>query len=524
MSEVDVQPVLRCKQCNKPFDKQSTLKRHGYYCRSRGSGSTTRSRSCICCARAKARCDNKLPICSRCITKATECRYPTNSSRNTVSRTHGSDNTSTEWRERDVSLVIDPPGIENCRDANNHDVILNTTFALTDPEFGNLGMNWGDSSIDFTSFLTPQLNDISAQNGSSRRSSLAHRPMSSTDEVVHVRPTGASLKAAIPLLPNCAPRLLIRRPSVRAGVRGITNLISHTLKSYPLMMMRQNTLPPYIHSRMMSCYVDDNHLNPLSNCINLVHMISHEVKGGRRLFWENVRLECERICEEHQRLNKWELLTAMQAISIYILIRLDEGETDHNNLDFLLLAAVTVNFVPLLLSYLGSDDIMQVIATQLTGNDTTCSNGLEINWENWIFEESRRRDTILEINQTKRLSVVYRIVNMLVYFEPAARCDMPADLILAPLPGGKNLWEAQDESIWKVESQREPGVQTAFGLAVDGRLVKLGDDRLDSGDKMLLHTTLNTRAPSRIAANWEEWCSGMDGFGGLVMLAASLMV
>jgi hypothetical protein len=24
--------------------------------------------------------------------------------------------------------------------------------------------------------------------------------------------------------------------------------------------------------------------------------------------------------------------------------------------------------------------------------------------------------------------------------------------------------------------------------------------------------------------NWEEWCSGMDGFGGLIMLAASMIV
>lgn len=32
----------------------------------------------------------------------------------------------------------------------------------------------------------------------------------------------------------------------------------------------------------------------------------------------------------------------MQALSIYILIRLDEGETEHNNLDFLILAAMGV--------------------------------------------------------------------------------------------------------------------------------------------------------------------------------------
>lgn len=36
----------------------------------------------------------------------------------------------------------------------------------------------------------------------------------------------------------------------------------------------------------------------------------------------------------------------MQALSIYILIRLDEGETDHNDFDSLLLATVTVGLAP----------------------------------------------------------------------------------------------------------------------------------------------------------------------------------
>ena len=41
-------------------------------------------------------------------------------------------------------------------------------------------------------------------------------------------------------------------------------------------------------------------------------------------------------------MNKWELLAAMQALSIYILVRLDEGEMEHNNFDYLLLATVVV--------------------------------------------------------------------------------------------------------------------------------------------------------------------------------------
>lgn len=45
---------------------------------------------------------------------------------------------------------------------------------------------------------------------------------------------------------------------------------------------------------------------------------------------------------QHLKLTKWELLAAMQALSIYVLIRIGEGETDHNNFDVLLVKAVTV--------------------------------------------------------------------------------------------------------------------------------------------------------------------------------------
>jgi len=112
---------------------------------------------------------------------------------------------------------------------------------------------------------------------------------------------------------------------------------------------------------------------------------------------------------------------------------------------------------------------------------------------------------------------------MIVYFEPAALCDLQTDLILAPLPTRKQLWEAGDEFTWKAESEREPGAQTDFGLAANGELVKLDEGQSYGCHEVLLHKSLGSRTQSRNTANWEEWCSGMDGFGGLVMLAASLI-
>lgn len=123
-----------------------------------------------------------------------------------------------------------------------------------------------------------------------------------------------------------------------------------------------------------------------------------------------------------------------------------------------------------------------------------------------------------------RLGVVYRVVNMLVYFDPVAMCDLPNDLVLAPLPAKRQLWEASDEFAWKIESQQELGVQVAFGLASDGNVVRLDEGRLSCSDAWMSRQASDAERPSRYAANWEDWCSGMDGFGGLVMLAASLVV
>jgi hypothetical protein len=60
---------------------ESTLKRHGYYCRLRNENLTPRIRSCTVCARRKLRCDHQQPACTRCLTQGIECFYPPSSSR-----------------------------------------------------------------------------------------------------------------------------------------------------------------------------------------------------------------------------------------------------------------------------------------------------------------------------------------------------------------------------------------------------------------------------------------------------------
>lgn len=104
-------------------------------------------------------------------------------------------------------------------------------------------------------------------------------------------------------------------------------------------------------------------------------------------------------------------------------------------------------------------------------------------------------------------------------------CEIPTGLLIAPLPAKRQLWEAGDELTWKMECQKESGIQTTFGLATDGEIIRLEEDRLSSDDLWPSSRPIDSgTAPLRRSESWEDWCSGLDGFGGLVMLAASLVV
>jgi hypothetical protein len=174
--------------------------------------------------------------------------------------------------------------------------------------------------------------------------------------------------------------------------------------------------------------------------------------------------------------------------------------------------------------------------TDITGN-TQCvlaDHGLEKDWTEWIYEESRRRSASLSLsppleyidtNSTKRLGVIYHALDMLVYFERSSSCKLQVDLILAPLPAKKQLWEASDALNWKTEFARNSDTRTAFGLAANGELVTLDEGQLYCCNDRLSYKPLNAKDPSNSAvSNWGEWCADMDGLSGLIMLAASLIV
>ncbi|KAI8942366.1 hypothetical protein NX059_000441 [Plenodomus lindquistii] len=510
--------VLWCGQCNKPFTKHSALKRHGYYCRSNTRAPVPRRRSCAACAQAKTGCDNALPACSRCAQKGITCYYPSKSAakrRETV-QTRRAVSTGPHNVHRNQANTTIPAVREQAHGFEQMTPASDSPILFT-------GMDWNLDDITITAlgdFMhpTPQSTLLSTTTSSSPAVTYptsvpppAVLPDASNAE--HTRqsqqksPSPLLLDFSISPVPSPNVRSMVQRPKIHAGADRAASLIFFTLKSYPL-MLRQNTLPPFIHPSYVSFTDEGTTTEPLENCITLMHMMASGVKGSRKLFWRNVRQECERICVQNQSLNRWELLGAMQALSIYVLIRLDEGETEHNNLDHLLERAVI-----LIAMQLSHDDF------DCSTHHVTCSSRSESNWQDWTYKESRRR-----------LAVIYRILNKLIFFEPAAMCDMPAEFVIAPLPGKRQLWEAKNVEEWKLQSQNEVHEQVSYALAADGKIVKLNQGRLSCRDAWLPYTPFNEetasqdheRMTSSSATLWAEWCSGMDSMGGLIMLAASM--
>ncbi|KAG6364544.1 hypothetical protein INS49_006145 [Diaporthe citri] len=269
-------------------------------------------------------------------------------------------------------------------------------------------------------------------------SALTFQTTASDAQTYHTQDSLDFSSSPIPRTPSVVVPSLIRRPKTQPRTQRTANLILHNLKSYPLMIQHHNDLPPFIHKSLISSNFEDADMESLTNCLSLVHMLNGGGQAGRKLFWKNVQMECERLSAEHLNLSKWELLSAIQALTM--------------------------------------------------------------------------------------LGVVYRVLNMLIYFDPAAMCYLPDDLVLAPLPARRQLWEAGDESAWRGKRHKgPPGAQVSFGLAAGGEVVRLDEGRLSCGDACVSPRRASDAAGPDPSPGWEEWCSGMDGFGGLVMLAASLL-
>lgn len=265
---------------------EATLKRHGYYCRTRkGHSSGVRTRSCLACARAKARCDTKTPGCSRCTAKGLHCKYP-------------GETTSSLGARRAVPASAtrthsDPPHEDTAPPAT----IPEDDFpgdGNTDFDFDISDINRGEQSWDMVISSLSTDRDLTLDQDESVLN-IFNTP--STSQHGSYPPSQYSPISALSAMPLYHLRAFAQNPITKSGTANTTSiLMMRILTSYPMMLREPSNPPPFIHPLFLTGEEKrERPLESLNTCVSLIQMLNSGIQGSKNLVWKNVRLECERL-------------------------------------------------------------------------------------------------------------------------------------------------------------------------------------------------------------------------------------
>jgi hypothetical protein len=183
--------------------------------------------------------------------------------------------------------------------------MLNSVLNVPLENFGEDLLSWNDAEFDFTDFLEPHSLIDNVDDASPEASLTRHL----TSAAQHGHPAEFPLfflDTALPPTPSTySPRSLVLRRAILDKATRSVKLTLGTLKSYPRGIVRDNILPPFIHPLLVPHGKEDDQMEPLNNCMSLLHLVSSGIRGSKKLFWRNVRTECEHMRAEVRYVLRW---------------------------------------------------------------------------------------------------------------------------------------------------------------------------------------------------------------------------
>jgi hypothetical protein len=263
-------------------------------------------RSCLSCVRAKARCDFSAGKCARCKYKGLSCEWPQRKGYLPRTGTDPSNQPSSKSEMASVPLI--PSALpatgqsehplentsESCfqRDSSNdfYQFANDSNFFGMPSPLGTV-----DSASDSFSGLSnethPDLDSIAS------RLAIYGAPFSS----FHLTNTsGISLpQRSRPI--STANHLLAFQCRTYSDLvqRNSAATIVRILSSYPTMMIRRETFPPFIHPQCIPDYeLDQPLLHPLDKCMEIARAFKYRTPQNSEMVWRAIKLEYERLTKE----------------------------------------------------------------------------------------------------------------------------------------------------------------------------------------------------------------------------------
>lgn len=233
--------------------------------------------SCEACRIAKVRCNSTRPTCGRCADKPLVCIYSISSNRRTTQNGVGNL----------LSGAQTPVHLSNAETA----------------QLIGLRPTIDDFGIDDNIEMPTRYTSITTLERALERQQQADCAVES--DGVFYPPTDTVTFRALQHLP-------IRNPATQHSA----TLALNTIKSFPEMMLRRQTFPPFVHPLW--------HLNTLppvlENCTSIAQLFVARTSTNRDFVWKCIENEERTIRKELVTSSKYDMLYATQAIQMYLIM------------------------------------------------------------------------------------------------------------------------------------------------------------------------------------------------------------
>jgi len=296
-------PVRLCSICRKPFLKgtEASYNRHILYCRRTHNRHRTRIRSCRPCSIAKLKCDLQSPSCSRCTNKSLECAYDSSTpAANTTPKGRRATEQSTATMTPAFSPAflmtspeISPPWDDFCQSGGP-----------TDTEDSQIGTDWDCLHFSTSEMLVgsskntvPGIGEDTTCAGLDGGLNPDHLLLTTLPWSAYPPPDECltSFSGPTTICEQTDPNALARVPIVDPVSNFTANIIMQMLCAFPQMMLRRETLPPFIHGHWYraSTATEPALPKPLVNCTSIAQVFASQNLECKPFLWSSIKTELQ---------------------------------------------------------------------------------------------------------------------------------------------------------------------------------------------------------------------------------------
>ncbi|KIW48328.1 hypothetical protein, variant [Exophiala oligosperma] len=494
-----------CHICEKPFTTENAYTRHTTYCRKAQGRHKRRSQACAACRSAKAKCSFE-EQCQRCKKHGLSCIYGSKKIAPIANSRPAEIPGTTAAEQEDVATEFESaePIIDDLQKETRN------SCTTAHPPAATLG---DDDDAFRDSVFNDEVSDLLGIDGTLIGSTLvssldddddAHIMSSqqlSQQQQLSLEPSATSSSSQQRLMHEIQGRntyddrlwskfFFPSDPYASWSVYGdaekwvmqpiyMPSSVSQThasrvvrmLRSFPRMMLRRETFPPFIHTHQGHDLPE-----PIANCMSIAQIFCSRNTVNGAFVWRTIRAEQDRLVREMHRFSAKDLLAALQAYFVYMIMRA-EDDTGYTSRDVEMISSMKA-LCAVYLDHCGIEDLVPE-----SRNDRTTT------WSLWAFKEGRRRSLL-----------IYYLINRVFNIFIGHDCPLTNNFMALPLPSPRHAWEARSDSVWSAAY--------ADSFETD-RLMTFGD--------LVKETRFSTK-------RLDEWHCSIDYLGLILESAADLVV